>query len=67
MFVGAESVCNVVLVSDAQQGDSAIRMHVSTLFRSFSHLAHYGAVSRSPVLCSGSPLVIYFLSFLLEY
>ena len=38
---------NVVLVSDVQQSDSVIHIHVS-FFRFFSHRGYYRVLSRIP-------------------
>ena len=40
-------IYNVVLVSGVQQSESVIYVHISTLFRFFSHIGHYRVVSRS--------------------
>ena len=40
-------IYNVVLVSGVQQSESVIHVHISTLFRFFSHIGHYRVVSRS--------------------
>ena len=37
-YIGMESINNVVLVSGIQQSDSVIHVHLSILFKFFSHL-----------------------------
>ena len=50
IFVGVESIYNVVFVSDVQQSESVTQIHISTCFRFFSHIGHYTVLSR--VSCS---------------
>lgn len=45
---------NAVLVSTAQQSESAIGTHTSPSFGSSSHLGHHGALSRVPG-CAADP------------
>ena len=50
IFVGVESIYNVVFVSDVQQSESVTQIHIYTCFRFFSHIGHYTVLSR--VSCS---------------
>ena len=44
---------NVVLVSAVQHSESAIHIHTTTVFfRFFSHIGHYGVLSRVPCAVS---------------
>ena len=46
IFIGVESIYNVVLISAVEQSDSVIQIHISTFFRFFSHIGHYRVLSR---------------------
>ena len=52
---------NVVLVSAAQQSESALRTHMSSLFRISFPLGHHRALSRVPCAYNSFSLVIYFI------
>ena len=39
---------NVVLVSDVQQRDSVVHVHVSILFQVLSHIGYYRILRRVP-------------------
>ena len=41
-----ELINNVVLVSDVQQSDSVIHIHVSFFFKCFSHLGYHRVLCR---------------------
>ena len=41
-------IYNVSLVLGIQQSESVIHIHISTLFRFFSHIGHYRVLSRVP-------------------
>ena len=41
-------IYNVMLASAVWQNESVIHLHISTLFRFFSHISHYRVLSRVP-------------------
>ena len=46
IFVGVESIYNVVFSLGVQQSESVTQTLISTCFRFFSHIGHYTVLSR---------------------
>ena len=46
VFIGAQLICDVVLVSSVQQSESIIHTH--SFLRFLSHIDHYRILSRVP-------------------
>ena len=58
--IGVELIYNAVLVFAIEQSGSVIHIHISTLFRFFSHVGHYRVLRGVPYAPRSFLLFIYF-------
>ena len=58
--LGAQLINNVVLVSDVQQSDSVIPLHVPIFFKLFTHLDYCRILNGPPCALTAGPFIALF-------
>ena len=59
-YLGAQLIDNVVLVSDVQQSDSVIPLHVPIFFKLFTHLDYCRILNGPPCALTAGPFIALF-------